>query len=156
MQNNTTTNNESIVFNDRWIDAQRMHKNNPNTFNVPSRNDLTELQIGDSVKICNGHERFWVRLSVIYKAYRRQKSTAWIFIGRVDNILINEKPYKLGDLILFRGKNIYEITRMSDINNVIAKLIEEDPELYNNILNAKGNIEELKNLNEYTVNNKEN
>jgi hypothetical protein len=51
MQNNSTTNNQlsSIVFNDRWIDAQRMHKNNPNTFNVPSQNDLAELHIGEII-----------------------------------------------------------------------------------------------------------
>lgn len=82
------------------IDAQEMHRNHPETFEVPSKSELETIQEGTYVKICDGDERFWVQVTKI------DGSTIQ---GTVSNDLVFEKPYNYGDLVEFHQKNVYGI-----------------------------------------------
>jgi len=83
-----------------FVDAQKMARLNPSTFTIPSFNDIRNLRKGDFVKVCHNEERFWVKLTKIDKQE---------FSGIVDNDLICEQPFKLGDSIVFSENNIYDI-----------------------------------------------
>ena len=48
-----------------FIDAQEMEKLHPDTFEAPLQSRLDEIIIHDTVKICNGQERFWVIITEI-------------------------------------------------------------------------------------------
>lgn len=80
------------------VDAQQMSRTFPE-FWVPPSCDLSKLQAGDLVKVCNDRERFWVQI------VSRRGS---IFMGRIDNRLLYDGP-NLDDLIEFHECNIYEI-----------------------------------------------
>lgn len=45
-----------------FADAQQRARENPETFKVPSEQDLGSLRVGDLVKLCSNGERFWVEL----------------------------------------------------------------------------------------------
>lgn len=88
---------KSVIF----VDAQEMHKKHPQTFDAPSREDLTDLKLGDIVKMCaNEKERFWT----IITAIKGNKITA-----SADNKLVHNFGFNLGDIIEFEKKNIYDI-----------------------------------------------
>lgn len=83
-----------------FVDAQQMHKDNPETFDAPSPEELNNLKIDDIVKICYGNkERFWVKIIEI---------TGDDIKGEVDNDLIFVK-LKYKDIVSFDKKNIYSI-----------------------------------------------
>lgn len=83
-----------------FTDAQKMHKENPDTFFAPSIEELSEIQIKDSVKVCvNNRERFWVTVEKIDENN---------IIGVVDNNLV-EINLKLGEEIRFEKRHIYDI-----------------------------------------------
>lgn len=89
------------IWNDDWVDAKEMHTQNPDTFSVPESKLLDALKVGDSVKICNKLERFWVSICSI----NGDKIT-----GRVDSVLeLNKDKYTYGDIVEFHKKNIYDI-----------------------------------------------
>ena len=46
-----------------FVDAQKRHLEYPNTFEVPNKNELNRLAVGDIVKVCaDDKERFWANL----------------------------------------------------------------------------------------------
>ena len=85
----------------RLVNAQEMNKLHPLTFDYPEK-EICELKAGDSVKVCNSKERFWVTVKEI---------KGDDIIGIVDNDLISVSmdKLKLGDTIGFKKENIYDI-----------------------------------------------
>jgi len=83
-----------------FVDAQKMHKMYPDTFEAPTKAELNALKKGDLVKVCyNDEERFWVILTSV----RGQKLK-----GKVDNLLLTP-DLSLGDIIEFEKKHVYSI-----------------------------------------------
>ena len=80
-----------------FLDAQEQHKLHPDTFEVPSDITLSELNLGQWVKICDNKERFWVEV----KDVNGEKIT-----GRVDNDLVFEHDFKCDDTIDFEKRHI--------------------------------------------------
>tara|TARA_B110001452_G_C14924099_1_gene323147 strand:- start:287 stop:529 length:243 start_codon:yes stop_codon:yes gene_type:complete len=77
------------VYLDSWID-------------VNTNSKLNNINKSDYVQICNGTERFWVKIVSI-------KENA--IIGLVNNYLQLKRNYKYGDKVLFGKQHIYEIIR---------------------------------------------
>jgi len=88
----------------KFVDAQKMHKNHPRKFEIPSKEAIKDIKKGDFVKICNGKERFWVK--VIGPGEKK-----YSFSGVIKNELIDPEKYNYGTKIEFRHRNIYQITK---------------------------------------------
>ena len=86
---------------DIWVDAQKRHRESPKTFHAPSPAQLDRLKIGDTVKICNGFERFW--LQIVFQNHPGK------FVGRVDNNLIFPRAYDFGSFVPFESRHILDI-----------------------------------------------
>jgi len=82
------------------IDAQEMAQKHPDTFEAPTTEELNQIKKNSSVKICNGEERFWTKVTKV----SGDKVTA-----EVDNQLLGEYGYDLGDEIEFEKRHIYSI-----------------------------------------------
>ena len=48
-----------------FLDAQVMAMHHPTTFWAPSMEELSQLQVGDHIKVCRHDERFWVELTLV-------------------------------------------------------------------------------------------
>lgn len=84
-----------------------MNKRFPETFFIPSQDDINESEAGDVVKLifvlkapkkvgcCS--EKMWVRILNIHNG---------IFIGALDNEPCYLKSIKHGDIVAFRAENI--------------------------------------------------
>ncbi len=86
----------------KFIDAQKMAKENPDTFYAPSLTELNEIKEGSLLKVATGGERFWV-LVISVKGNK--------IIGKVDNDLICTDKHGLqcDDEVEFEKKNVYSI-----------------------------------------------
>jgi len=94
--NKSTT---ATIFGGNWVDAQEMHAKHPDTFAVPTQQELDTISPDYNVKICDASERFWV--SVI-------SQDGQDIIGQVDNNLISGQPYaKVGSKVRFQTRHIY-------------------------------------------------
>lgn len=82
----------------KFVNVAKLNKEHPNTIKTPSIDQ--NLNIGDTVKISNGKERFWVQLTHV-KNNNLQ--------GIIKNELLDETLYKYGDKVNFKTKNIYDI-----------------------------------------------
>jgi hypothetical protein len=82
-----------------FTDAQQVHREHPDTFDVPSDKELSEIQPGSIVKVCSGGERFWAEVKSIKDG---------VITAVVDNDLI-QKKLRFGDVIRFQTKNVYDI-----------------------------------------------
>jgi len=83
----------------KLVDAQKMKSKYPETFWTPSDSELSDIKIGDIVKVCDDHERFWVIIESISNKE---------FIGVVDNSLLRD-DIRCGDYIKFERRHIYDI-----------------------------------------------
>jgi hypothetical protein len=83
------------------VDAQKMHKENPKTFEVHSKKELSVIRKGYFVKVCDNRERFWVIVT------KRRGEKLW---GVIDNQLIYGFG-QLGEEINFEVKNIYSFMK---------------------------------------------
>jgi hypothetical protein len=86
---------------DDLVDAQAMHLKYPDTFEVPSASELNRLKPGDSVKVCNGKERFWVKIKEIGDDTN--------LIVSVNNQLLWPIDYDYESDIIIKKKHIYAI-----------------------------------------------
>lgn len=84
----------------KFIDAQEMSQLHPDTFEAPTSDDLNQIKEGTIVKVSNGEERFWTHVIKV----DGDKITA-----EVDNNLIGEYGYNLGDPIEFEKRHVYSI-----------------------------------------------
>lgn len=48
-----------------FVDAQDMHRNHPQTFEVPSNEDLNGISKYDFVKVSCNNERFWIEVTSV-------------------------------------------------------------------------------------------
>jgi uncharacterized protein YegJ (DUF2314 family) len=89
--------NQTVVF----VDAQEMARLNPDTFEAPNKEELDAITEGDSVKICNSQERFWVTVASVDGDY---------ITATVDNHLLDTSDgLELGNTVKFTKSNIYDI-----------------------------------------------
>lgn len=87
-------------------DAHALHRANPDTFEIPSNEELLELKAGSSVKVCFGGERFWVKLT---EPMQRRTGT---LTGMINNVLLkpeSRKMFPVGMVVFFSHKNVYSI-----------------------------------------------
>ena len=96
---------ENTIHEDKWVDAQEVHKENPDTFEVPDSKKLENLKLGDTAKICNGEERFWVKITEINDD---------TIIGTVNNALVDTSKYNYEDYVSFKKTHIYDIHTEAD------------------------------------------
>lgn len=86
----------------RFVNAQRMGIKHPETFHVPTKDELNAIKVGSIVKVSTGNERFWTNVTEV----KGQKITA-----TVDNDLVmsanSDIPY--GTVINFKKEHIYDI-----------------------------------------------
>ena len=83
------------------VNAQEQHIRNPDTFEVPTYNELNNIKLGDFVKVCINSERFWLKVIHI---------TGNIIIGEVNNNLYFSDLI-IGDQIYIIRDNIFEILK---------------------------------------------
>jgi len=84
-----------------FINGQEMNKQNPDTFHIPSQEELDTLKEGVFIKVGHNAERFWAEITSI-------EDSGSIY-ARVDNDLLNEHPFKCDDKILVENKHILDI-----------------------------------------------
>lgn len=85
---------------DQLEDAQLMQINNYETFDAPTPEELGSLEPEGYVQICNEKERFWVKITEIEDD---------IISGVIDNNLVEDHGYNLGDEVEFEKRHIYKI-----------------------------------------------
>ena len=95
---------------DNWISVSSLDDSD-----IPSQEELNNLEIGYSVKISNSKERFWVEVN---------KITDYYIIGRIDNNLTFNENYDYNDLVLFEKKNIFDIHDL-EFKKMIIKYINK-------------------------------
>lgn len=84
------------------LDYQHLHSELPETFPIPSQEELHKIVPGDLVKICVEPERFWVRVETV----QDNKVTGHIYS---DMIHTATHGLRANDPIEFEKKNIYRI-----------------------------------------------
>lgn len=84
----------------KFEDAMHMHQLYPETFDVPSAEELNELKIGDSVKLCCNGERFWTKIIDMIDGK---------FLGVVNNRLVRNVQINMGSIVEFERRHIYAI-----------------------------------------------
>ena len=87
---------------DDCVDAERLAKEYPATFERPGTDLLLLLRPGDSVKITRNGERFWVKLTDV-RGLRLE--------GTVDNQLVFNPDLPLGREICFERRHVYDVRR---------------------------------------------
>jgi len=82
-------------------DAQALSKEHEN-FEAPTLEDLADVKVGDTVKVCMSPERFWAEITKV----DGEKLEA-----RVDNNLFHgdEFGFDFNDTIKFEKRNIYSV-----------------------------------------------
>ena len=60
---------------------------------------ISNLKIGNTVKISNNLERFWVKIIELNDNY---------FLGKIDNYLIFNSEYDYEDIVIFEKENILQ------------------------------------------------
>lgn len=85
------------------VSAKYMNEQYPETFDIPTKEELSKLVAGNIVRVCACRERFWVKITKIHEGGK--------FIGEVDNdlVLTNEHDLRNGDKIAFHVSNIYSV-----------------------------------------------
>jgi hypothetical protein len=86
----------------KFTDAQEMHRQHPDTFEVPPEAELDALSAGDHVKVCAGDERFWVLLTTVEG--RALKGTV-----ANDLLFTNQHGLRRGDPVAFEKRHVYQI-----------------------------------------------
>jgi hypothetical protein len=84
-----------------FVDAQLMHRNHPDTFEVPDQDELDNIVPGALVKVCNNFERFWCKVTEV--------QLDGTISATVDNRLFGKYGYNEGDTVTFHKNNIYSI-----------------------------------------------
>lgn len=74
-------------------------------FREPTKENLINLKVNDSVKIGNGKENFWVTV---------QKIEENAVYGKVDNHLVLKKNYNFSDNVVFGKQHILDILNIKE------------------------------------------
>lgn len=91
-----------------FVDAQQMQRQCPDTFEAPTLQELAQIGSESLLKICDQRERFWTRIIVTGPA-TAEPGERW-FIVSISNELVFDHPYKLGDPVLIKARNVYHIS----------------------------------------------
>jgi len=83
-----------------FVDAQKIHREDPMTFAVPSNEKLIAIKKDDCVKVVHNGESFWVKVIKV-----RDDEVE----GTVENVVTLYHPFKYKDTITFGLQNIYDI-----------------------------------------------
>lgn len=89
-----------------FIDAQRMAQEYPDSFQVPTFDELRAVVAGDHIKVCTGGERFWVQVS-------KGNGTGFTGIITSDLICGHVHHLKKGDEVSVSPHHVYAIIRTS-------------------------------------------
>ena len=96
-----------LAHTDDWVDVTQRMEQYSGVFDIPTKQNLDGLVAGDSVKISNGFERFFVRVTSI------EGDTIH---GRVENHLVGKYDYDYNDIVRFEKRNVFAIKRHDPIN----------------------------------------
>lgn len=83
------------------VDTIEMNKIHPDTFQLPPKEVLDNLKVGDTVKVCNSNERFWCIVDDFI--------TDDLIVGVIDNQLLIDYGYGFDDKIFIHKNNIYDV-----------------------------------------------
>lgn len=103
---------EFLIHTDNWVDVVENREDYEYLFDLPTEEDLRALRPGDSVKISNGAERFFVLVTEVRSD---------CFIGTVDNHLRGNYDYVFGDRVRFEGRHVFAIRRAEEAPRKMAK-----------------------------------
>jgi len=110
------------------------------TFKIPSKKEIQNIKVDDRIKICNGIERFFVK--VVNVEYTDD--------GEVDCMsavittdLVYEYPYTYGDMVFVYPNNIYSILKNDFIEQEVKKykdsILSKNVDEINNMINILKN-----------------
>ena len=97
-----------LAHTDDWVDVTQRMEQYSGVFDIPTKENLDALVAGDSVKISNGFERFFVRVASV------EGDTIH---GRVENHLVGKYDYDYNDTVRFEKKNIFLIKKRDTNSN---------------------------------------
>lgn len=92
------------------VDVTERHRENPDTFEIPSQEEIDNLEIQDYCKvILNDKERIWVQIT--------DKISKDFFKGTVENDTVFKKIHGLDfkDVITFKSIHICDIFKPLDL-----------------------------------------
>ncbi len=76
----------NAINNPRFIDGFKMNQEYPDTFEIPSKDEILNIKVGDQVKIGSHKERFWVTILEI--TVPKSHNELYQFLVKVDNDLV--------------------------------------------------------------------
>ena len=76
--------------------------------------------VGDTVKISNGAERFFV--TVLVDGGEDGSEDSRVLVGVVDNFLVGSAPYTYGDFVAFQRSDIWHVRTQEERLAIIAAL----------------------------------
>jgi hypothetical protein len=106
-----------------FVNAQKMRRLHPDTFEAPSLQELVEIRKDSLLKVCDGRERFWVRIAVMGPV-ALEPEERW-FVVKVSNELAFDHPYKLDDMVLIKAYNIYRISSDEEMQASFLEHLEK-------------------------------
>lgn len=108
--------------------------------------EAATIEIGDSVKISNGRERFFALVRVCEEDGS--------IVGVVSNRLLIDSPYNLGDLVSFRKNNVLFRRTAAERDRVVDALAQAYVNAYQAVHNKMPSLEESLEYWERTCNSK--
>ena len=104
----------------KLVDARKMAREYPNTFELPSKKAVADLRGGDFAKVSTDGERFWVRVD------KRKGSK---FEGVIDDDLVATDYHglSLGDRIAFESKHLYDAVSKEQMDRALADRLAANP-----------------------------
>ena len=103
----------SMKFTDKWVDAQQMALDNPETFGAPNRKKLENVFPGAGLKVCNDNERFWIIVKSVKPATSGNDPVFdKVITAEVNNRLVYTRKYNVGDTIVYKARHVYEIIHL--------------------------------------------
>lgn len=104
----------------KLVDARKMAKEHPRTFQLPSKKAVKSLGPGDFAKVSTHGERFWVRVT------KRDGSK---FQGIVDNdvVMTDDHGLRLGDKMAFEAKHLYDAVSQERMARAHAEKLAANP-----------------------------
>lgn len=104
-----------IVKDIKLENAVNIAKKNPKTFFLPQKEDIDNIKTDTVIQVCDGLERFWC---LVKKITIDPKTSENVYLCEINNELMNDQEYKLGDLILVKEYNIYEASQKKYLLNL--------------------------------------
>lgn len=104
----------------KLADARRLAQKHPRTFELPSKDAVADLDVGDFAKVAADGERFWVQVT------KRDGSK---FQGVVDNDLIATERHglQIGDRVAFESRHLYDAVSAERMARAMADRLAANP-----------------------------